>query len=799
MTLTVSTSFATGTINTASGTNISLATGTAVAGWVGRAIVLNRTISDRGGQWREITAVNSTTSITIASAWNTGSGFESWNQEILPQNGDAFHISHFWDDIDDTTNVLRVDARLYRNVAGLILSGNVTIYDKNVAVDLQTPTVGTANEVIIGTNSGIIQAGCLWIFNYATVTAIHDVFGTSAQPAGDLILIDSVIKTINPASISGSQGPFMRLNRGTNAIMRFLGCKFDGMLSGRLQGTRSAVKDSQFVAGLGTFWAFTTQSPIGLIDKPIVIRGPQAFYWSWVTSASGTVRGLNASQISGALISMHNTGSTSTVAKLTLIDLVYDNSAPLFITIVNTGAVNTTNKVTEDCYSLNIRSFLSGTLNGGGRCALFNNANTAVYNQLSSDGLYPESLMVLRSYDCNAPASTPITIARDSATRSTLLAPYTLRAREYGYQWVTQTFSGSEPASFTWFKALNTFVTAANSAAALAVTNPTTANQIYDHSQATYAGETYMQHAEAITTTDGVTLNLNCNVQINSALSAIAYTPATPAIAISALTAGTFRTLALGASRTITLVQAAVYAAPLAIPATGTVSLTAAGLYDLRTWTFADGAVVSSGETVTVIVATPTLVTQLNGNKSGAGITFVVPAPTIVINGFQPNSNVVISYAGQTLSILNNTSPPFTYTLPADLNLPATLSLVITKSGFETYTQGVAVVADDVVITVAQIPEGSSDTYNSSQVEFQALMIADTGFLRVLAGATAGLADEVKAVRLANFTDAAVKASWALLVAQTVPTSGEIVIWQGYLASTGYSAISFNSSTGVVS
>jgi hypothetical protein len=175
------------------------------------------------------------------------------------------------------------------------------------------------------------------------------------------------------------------------------------------------------------------------------------------------------------------------------------------------------------------------------------------------------------------------------------------------------------------------------------------------------------------------------------------------------------------------------------------------------------------------------------------------PPPTISVNGFQPLSSVTISYAGQTLAILNDTSPPFSYTLSADFALPATLSLVITKSGFETYAQGVAVVDRDVAVTVAQTPEGSSDVYSSPQVEFQSLMIADAGFLRVLAGATAGLADEVKSVRLANFTDAAVKASWALLVAQTVPTSGEIIIWQGYLTSTGYEVISFNSSTGVVS
>jgi hypothetical protein len=185
--------------------------------------------------------------------------------------------------------------------------------------------------------------------------------------------------------------------------------------------------------------------------------------------------------------------------------------------------------------------------------------------------------------------------------------------------------------------------------------------------------------------------------------------------------------------------------------------------------------------------------TQVDGTE----YEYPVPPPTITVLGFQPLSDVKIIYAGQTLSILNQTSPPFTYNV-GDLLLPVTVTLTITKAGFETYTQGVAIVDSDVSITVAQIPEDSSDTYNSPQVEFQTLMMGDSGFLRVLAGATEALADEVAAVRLANFSESSVKAAWALLVAETVPTSEEITTWQGYLTSTGYSNISFNSETGEV-
>ena len=71
MALTISSPHATSTIASVSGATVTLSTGIADASWVGRAISLRRNANARGGQWREIVAVNSATEIEIQYPWRT--------------------------------------------------------------------------------------------------------------------------------------------------------------------------------------------------------------------------------------------------------------------------------------------------------------------------------------------------------------------------------------------------------------------------------------------------------------------------------------------------------------------------------------------------------------------------------------------------------------------------------------------------------------------------------------------------------------------------------------------------------
>lgn len=156
-----------------------------------------------------------------------------------------------------------------------------------------------------------------------------------------------------------------------------------------------------------------------------------------------------------------------------------------------------------------------------------------------------------------------------------------------------------------------------------------------------------MQYAAVITTADGVTLNVNCNVQISSALSSIAYTPVTPAVAVSAFNTGTFSVLALGASRALDLVQAATYSAAWSIPATGIVTV-ADGASNLSTFTFASGATINlrAGATAATVA-----VASVSGITAGTGVTLVAPVLTVTINGLTADTRLKIYNTGtQTLA-----------------------------------------------------------------------------------------------------------------------------------------------------
>jgi hypothetical protein len=273
-----------------------------------------------------------------------------------------------------------------------------------------------------------------------------------------------------------------------------------------------------------------------------------------------------------------------------------------------------------------------------------------------------------------------------TTTTDTTRLPYLKRYRKYGLRFFQDlSFEFSSAISESAKILADPYVTAANSAAALAITNPSTAAQAYDHAKATYAGSTFMQHAEAITTDDGLTLNIDANVTLNTSLSAVAYTPATPAISYSALAlAGSFTGIRLGASRTIDLVQAATYAAPWSIPATGIVTV-ADGTTNLSSWTFASGATINRRAGAT---ASTVQVASVTGITAGAGVTLSAPTLTVNITGLLATTRLKIFDTGtQTLVAgINSSSTSFSWSGATIGNgydiyvvLPGYGSLVITN------------------------------------------------------------------------------------------------------------------------
>jgi hypothetical protein len=235
--------------------------------------------------------------------------------------------------------------------------------------------------------------------------------------------------------------------------------------------------------------------------------------------------------------------------------------------------------------------------------------------------------------------------------------PYLLRKRKYGVR------SKSDPnlllpqgigvnAVGEKFE-VNPFVTAADASTALAVTNPTTANEIYDHSQATYAESGNIQYAEKITTNDGVTLTFDLDVTINASATSETYDFANNAVEYVNITNGTFSTLTLGANRTLTLGNYSAYASSdWSIPATATINVDACpSTLDLSNWAFADGASfeITDGGSTTITVSSSALATQLDADKveTSGSITFSAPVLTVTIP-VQSGSRIYIYEADTT-------------------------------------------------------------------------------------------------------------------------------------------------------
>jgi hypothetical protein len=235
--------------------------------------------------------------------------------------------------------------------------------------------------------------------------------------------------------------------------------------------------------------------------------------------------------------------------------------------------------------------------------------------------------------------------------------PYLLRKRKYGIRFKSDPNlllpQGIGVNAVGEKFEVNSFVTAVDASTALAVSNPTTANEIYDHSQATYAESGNIQYAEKITTNDGVTLTFDLDVTLNASATSETYDFANNAVEYVNITNGTFSTLTLGANRTLTLGNYSAYASSdWSIPATATINVDACpSTLDLSNWAFADGASfeITDGGSTTITVSSSALATQLDADKveTSGSITFSAPVLTVTIP-VQSGSRIYIYEADTT-------------------------------------------------------------------------------------------------------------------------------------------------------
>lgn len=767
MALNVNTPFGFGTISSASGTTMTLASGAATADWVGRGIKLSASIADRGGQWRKIVSVTSATEIEIEYPWRTELDSADPDFEYLPQSGDAYHISLAFDDIDDGVNVNKLSDVAYEVLDTLVLDGNAWIFDELKTIDF-TDRFGsfrvTTNAAFILGNynsDGLGVNGCLIIGDKPASGFVSVITSNSSGAGGGDFALHGCIVDFSTGAGSGSY--FVRTYRGDNHRARLINCSTFGVFGGRYQGIRSLIKDVISTQNQSVIGPFTTKSPM-TVEGYTVSDSLQAAYWNGSFSGSGKIVRLKAINISSYIIRF---GGTNVSLDMVSWDISEANKGD------NPGLILWDSANGSTGYWSSVLSFFANS--GGGRIAVFNAANEEQINELSTDGTYQDTEVRARQYDGQSGGI----VTFDSGT---VLGPFRVELRQYGKEFLQRTLTADTDESLTWRKTDNTLITAADAATALATTNPSTADASYDHSQATYELSGNMQYEEKITAA-GVTLTFDLGVTLDSGLSAVAYDLANDAVSYSALGNGAkLSTIALGENQTLTLAVAETYTGNWQIPATGTVELVA-GTYDLSAFTFTAGATLnlSSGTATVTVLSDPGIVT------TGAGtINIVEPQPVLTITNFPDNSTVTLSQLGFTLITLNNTDSPFTYQTLA--NQANEYQVKVEASGFEDYFVTLSKTSTTAVWAATE--EGSGQAVDDNKQVFMKLMSENEAFIRI--------ANNDPYLVQQRWLDPGWTANWANAVIGDAPSTAEIAGWASLLTLTGWSGISFDANTGEV-
>lgn len=208
---------------------------------------------------------------------------------------------------------------------------------------------------------------------------------------------------------------------------------------------------------------------------------------------------------------------------------------------------------------------------------------------------------------------------------------------------------------------------------------------------------------------------------------------------------------------------------------------------------------IASGTTINVTSGTATVLsTSATGITAGSGVTLQLVQPILTLIGFPAGSQVIVSQAGVQRNLVNNQSPPYTYTkLAADSPFH---DVTINATGYKPYTATINLAVDST-IPVAMIAESSTQTVDANLAAFGRLMSSNTKVRAMITQAlgVAGLVDEATILQIGAWRTAAHKAAWNAVVVHgsiTAPSGGEIAAWSALVVSTGVTGISFNGTTG---
>ena len=179
---------------------------------------------------------------------------------------------------------------------------------------------------------------------------------------------------------------------------------------------------------------------------------------------------------------------------------------------------------------------------------------------------------------------------------------------------------------------------------------------------------------------------------------------------------------------------------------------------------------------------------RLSGGGDAA-ITLLVPSVGITVTNIPEGATIVISQAGRTLEVFNGVTGG-TYTYEIQEGESNTYHIKIIADGFDDFEQAVNI-QEGLSSIYSGIPSDSSDKLSDSFAEFFNLMQSDAAFQTIASSAGSRILQQL-------WQNVEWQADWDAAVIAAAPSTAEISGWIGYVATSGFTAISFNPTTGEV-
>lgn len=307
------------TVSSVSGTTFN-SNGTPFAsGDVGRCIVM--TSGSAIGQMRKIVSYTDTNTVVLDYAWNISPFRDYINAakdavfaEVNPAASDAWTMSSFFDDIDDTTNINKIAGDQAYELVGtnvLTISSGAFLYDRNISFygNSSNFDINAAGYVRFGDidEDGNVFNGIQFIETSGDWDPARSWTNSADGDAGDLHFYNSLISIVDGAS---GDGIFWSLFESADAKYRIVGCTFNGILGSRIRGDETVLKDLIF-EGQGTAPNWQTVGPygtLGLIDNVTFINKERVFYWNHAYGGF-IVKNISFTNINQALV--YSTGTQS--------------------------------------------------------------------------------------------------------------------------------------------------------------------------------------------------------------------------------------------------------------------------------------------------------------------------------------------------------------------------------------------------------------------------------------------------------------------------------------------------------